>query len=229
MGKFFWNICAEDAEQIGERVKSAVESSRVYRIATANLEYSFEARKNQRFRDAVGEADAVVCDGAGLQWWLRWRFGMRVSRTTGVDLVEDILRMANTFRWRIFFVVRDDGLSLFGDIDEMVSKRFPDMHVSGSDVNACDENSWQSVLEDIEKEKPHIVLCNFGIPEQEYFLRELARKDIAIVSIGVGGALDFLVGNQIRAPRWMRRVGLEWLWRFARNPRRLIRFLKRMV
>lgn len=67
----------------------------------------------------------------------------------------------------------------------------------------------------------HLILCSFGAPEQEFFLQRLHQQNVPAVMMGVGGALDFFTKKQLRAPRWMGAVGLEWLWRCLRQPRRI--------
>lgn len=211
-----------------ERISSRVRSRKMMRIATMNLEYVLEARKNARFRVCLREADVRVCDGAGLAGLSRLVCGMRVARIAGADLAGDVLQLADEQRWRVFFAMREDGLSSFEDVREVIARDFPHVAMEGSDIQTEDARAWEDAFRNLSRTQPHVVLCNFGIPEQEYFLQALQEKLFPVFVMGVGGTCDFLTGKRRRAPRWMRRLGLEWSFRFFQDPRRILRFLRRM-
>lgn len=185
-----------------------------HRIATVNPEFLVLAEKNEVFRQTLAQADLRVVDGFGIVLAGFFR-GEKVERYPGVDLMEEILSIANERQLSVFFVVRQDGFSSFEEVRVSTLKKYPNIIVDGTDMDVYQ-------VYEIHNTKYDILLCNFGAPEQEFFLESLRNHPGSVrLVMGVGGALDFLTGKQKRAPRWMRVVGLEWLWRLALQPQRL--------
>jgi len=89
----------------------------------------------------------------------------------------------------------------------------------GNANGECDDND--TTLEIIRQARPDLLLMALGCPKQEKWIARYSRQLGVPVSIGIGASLDFVVGARRRAPRWMQKVGLEWLWRLAHEPRRL--------
>jgi N-acetylglucosaminyldiphosphoundecaprenol N-acetyl-beta-D-mannosaminyltransferase len=234
----FWIICYDEkmktvlpwkkidtrgASEILQEVEKVFRGKKQYiRIATINLEYIFEARKNTSFFQALQRADIWTCESIGVFLHQRF-FGNTVYRIPGVDFSWDILHLAQKHKRKVFFAVRSDGLSSWKEIERFLKRDFPRLSFSGKEF-FLDED-WKS-SQDICKSD--VVLCNFGIPHQEYFLEKIQQNNKLMLMMGVGGAFDFWTGKQKRAPKWMREGGLEWLWRFSHNPKRIIRFFRRM-
>lgn len=192
------------------------------RISTVNTEYVFESKNNKIFRASIEKSDIWLCESIGV--FLREKFfGKSCSRVVGVDFSWEILRLAQRYKKKVFCAVRSDGLSRWDDLKTQMQKEFPSVTFLGKDISL--EESWEVSRDILESD---VVMCNFGIPHQEYFLEKVQSCKKPIIMIGVGGAFDFWTGKQKRAPRWMRRSGIEWLWRFVQNPQRIKRFFKRI-
>ena len=217
-------------EAILERVDFFLDEPRFHRIATVNPEFLLEAKKNASFREALLAADLRIADGFGivLAGWLQ---GERVRRVPGADLMEEILKVANVKQLSIFLAVRADGLSTYEEIRSAILKKYPYLKISGADIDpqihdsrfipparlaeAWAKRAGRAGIHD------SIILCNFGAPEQEIFLSHLRdMSEAPRLAMGVGGSFDYLTGRQKRAPEWVRAIGLEWLWRLIRQPKR---------
>lgn len=223
-----------------ERIAESVAQKKPFRIATVNPEFLVRARRDTAFADSLFAADVRVRDGfgAGLLFWLRGR--RAPGRITGADLVTDLLRLADENRWTVCIANRKGGLSTFSEIQKAIRQYYPHVIVTGGDFKEETQDARRkaqgskmsnvkcqmlnAVLTPTSKFQllnSQIVFCTFGAPEQEIFLCKLQKQGNSAVMIGVGGALDFFTKKQLRAPRWMGAVGLEWLSRCLRQPRRI--------
>lgn len=192
-------------EELGDKLRLFLEDPRPHVVVTANPEIVLQAHRDSAYRIILNVADLVVVDGFGLALAARvWGGG--VGRITGVDVLGALCRLARERRLGMWFELWPGGLSTISD----VRRALP-----GLDVQSPD---------------PTIVICNYGAPEQEFWLRENSgRFPNARILVGVGGAVDYLTGRVRRAPAMVRRLGLEWLWRLFRQPRRIRRIWNAVV
>lgn len=203
-------------EEIINHARDFLDEPKFHRIATVNPEFLLEAEKNKEFKKTLLDADLRVVDGFGivLTGWLR---GKHITRFSGADLMEEILKIANEKKLSVFLAVNKDGLSLYEEIKVALQKKYPDLKINGYNINTAFPYS-KFIIHD------SIVLCNFGAPEQELFLAKLKEQNTELrLAMGVGGSLDYLTGKQKRAPKWLRVIGLEWLWRLILQPKRFKR------
>lgn len=193
-------------KEILEKVNDFLDENKFHQIATINPEFILEAQKNIQFKNTLNECDLSVCDGIGIKFAF-WRFGKNLKcRLTGVDLTEEILKIANQKKLGIYLAINKNGLSSYEEIRSILSKKYPDLMFTGSDIDPKD-------LYIIHNTSYIILLCNFGAPCQELFIKNQKNGKIRL-AMGVGGSFDFLVGKTKRAPALMQKIGLEWLWRF---------------
>lgn len=213
------------------------------RIVTVNPEFLLRASRDKAFQYNLALADLRIVDGFGivLMGWLR---GIRIYRFPGADLMNELLTLANRKKLSVSLAVRKDGLSSYEEIRRALLRKYPHIKISGSEYNIRIRNQESGIMrrgfEDEDIQTPDfseqirqssidnfqstIVLCNFGAPEQEYFLESLRGViPSARILVGVGGAFDFLTSKQKRAPKWLRALGLEWLWRLCLQPKRFVR------
>jgi len=193
-------------------------------IATANIDFVMQARRDPELQRILLEADLVVADGIPIVWLSSWLGPRLKARVTGSDLVPLFAEMA-----------RDNGFSLFHlggaagvaeKAAEVLVSRFPGLRVAGcySPPKADVLNmNHAEILARLAAVQPDLLLVAFGAPKQEKWVN-LNRGRLKVpVSIGIGGSLDFLAGVQTRAPVFVQRLALEWLWRMFSDPPRLFR------
>jgi N-acetylglucosaminyldiphosphoundecaprenol N-acetyl-beta-D-mannosaminyltransferase len=216
------DIDESSRDEIHERVDYFLREDAFHRIATVNPEFLVEADRSPEFRQSLRSADLRVVDGSGVVL-ASLLSGRRITRYPGADLLLHVLVKAEQERLPVFLAVRKDGLSSFKEIRDALLKMFPSLIVGGSEWR-MENGEWESSSDirlAIRDSSFAILFCNFGAPEQEYFLEGLRKEGIpSRLGMGVGGAFDFLTGKRKRAPGWLRAVGLEWMWRLIREPRR---------
>jgi N-acetylglucosaminyldiphosphoundecaprenol N-acetyl-beta-D-mannosaminyltransferase len=156
-----------------------------------------------------------------LVWGVRFLGVSLPGRVTGADLVPALAQRAAERGISIFFLGGEPGVA--ARAADHLKKKFPKLQVAGvhsppfSPILEMDT----SFLEKIRSARPDILLVAFGNPKQEKWIGMYGRTLGVPVMIGVGGALDFVAGHFTRAPKWMQRSGLEWLFRLLQEPRRL--------
>jgi len=202
-------------KQLLSQIEDFLAEHKTRQIATINPEFVLQAQKDFEFRDILNDCDLRLADGVGI-WFAFLRFGNFLkARMTGIDLMQEIIEIAAKKKLKIFLVSDARALSSWQETRGVINKTYPDLEISGV---AIDKKTSNYKLPPINSE---IVFCNFGAPDQERFLYSLKNRenDIIRLVMGVGGSFDFLTDKRKRAPKIMRKIGLEWLWRFAQEPR----------
>lgn len=212
------DVTFEDALMHIER---AVASRGLCQIATVNVEFIMEARRNPAFRQVLAEASLCVPDSTGVVWAAR-RQGRRLrQRVAGVDLVERIAARAAERGWRIYFLGAAPGVA--ERAASVLSERYPGLKVAGCYVGSPRPNEEDEIVGWVRAANPDVLYVAYGAPEQDLWIFRNQGRIGVPVAIGVGGSFDFIAGVAQRAPIWMRRAGLEWLHRLIKEPRRLRR------
>ena len=200
-------------------------NGRQHYFVTANPEMVVAAGKDKEFLEILNKADLTVPDGFGLILAARYLGKQFFERVPGVDLMLDICRMVEQKSYSVFLVTAKEGLSKPEETAVALNKKFPGLKVGGA-VLAEGESS-EKIIAKINEARPDVMFVSLrGIGRQEKFITENLNKISSVkIAMGVGGAFDFISGKIKRAPRSMRRIGLEWLWRLFMQPWRLKRIL----
>ena len=211
--------------EILDRVRQFLDEPKFHQIATVNPEFLVEADRNPEFMSALNSCDLRVADGIGISLVTFFSGEKLKCRFPGADLMEEVLKIANEKKLSVYLAVRADGLSSYEEVRDVILKMYPNIKIDGLNINIADCRfqiaEFQSSIKNL---KSAIILCNFGAPAQELFLAKFKDETSELrIGMGVGGAFDYLTGKQKRAPKWLRDIGLEWLWRLICQPSRIIR------
>jgi N-acetylglucosaminyldiphosphoundecaprenol N-acetyl-beta-D-mannosaminyltransferase len=167
----------------------------------------------------------VTSDGAGILWASR-KLGLGIrNKCSGVDLAERLVSESVQRGWRIFFFGAAPGVAALAATE--MQNRYPGCNVIGTRDGFFDPTAAATVANEIGVSKPDIVLVALGIPKQEKWIAMHGNLTGAKVCIGVGGTLDVFSGTVQRAPLWMQKRGLEWLYRLTSDPRQLSNRIKK--
>jgi N-acetylglucosaminyldiphosphoundecaprenol N-acetyl-beta-D-mannosaminyltransferase len=221
LGLPFHNVSFADTV---EWVRQRVRSRRPAYIATVNMDFVTQAWRDPELQRILLEADLVVADGIPIVWLSRLLGHPLKDRVTGSDLVPMFAELAARERFSLFGLGGAPGVA--EKAMAILVERYPGFRIAGchsppkADILDMDN---AGILARIESAAPDILLVAFGAPKQEKWVNLHIRRWDVPVSIGIGGSLDFIAGAQRRAPRWVQRLALEWLWRMLSNPRRLFR------
>lgn len=221
-----------DWNETRNAIEAAIGDHRRMWIVTANPEILLEAKRNAGYWSALHQADLRLVDGFGLAMTAKLR-GHRVTRLTGVELSERLLELADEKRWTVAFVGGDVGV---GEIAARAMRlKYPNAKLiveMGGHVDGMGRGDSENdeAIHRLTLRAPDILLVAYGHPKQEYWIqKQLDGLPSVKVAVGIGGTLDFWAGKVKRAPAWMRQIGLEWLWRLVREPKRWKRIWNAVV
>ncbi len=210
-------------DEVLSRVDAWIAEGGFHQLATANTDFLINAVHDHELGEILRRCDMVVADGMPLVWTSRMLGAPLNGRVTGVDLVPRIAGLAAARGYRIF-LLGGSSESLAGAAAALEAEA-PGVNIVGklSPPRASLENMDHAfMLEAIAEARPDILLVAFGNPKQEKWISMHRHRLQVPVAIGVGGTFDFLAGTVARAPRWMQRSGLEWLYRTLQEPKRLV-------
>ena len=206
-----------------ERLEQFIREQRFHQVATANTDFLINALSDPELSHILRVTDLVIPDGMPVIWASRLIKSPLQERVTGADIVPELASLASRKGSKIFMLGARPEIAQ--KAKERLEAKYPGVQIVGclSPPNcpliAMDN---ESILEEITAAKPDILLVAFGNPKQEKWIH-MHREQLKDVSvcIGVGGTFDFLAGEVTRAPVWMQKSGLEWIFRLAQEPRRL--------
>ncbi|MDQ6919809.1 MAG: WecB/TagA/CpsF family glycosyltransferase [Candidatus Dormibacteraeota bacterium] len=205
-----------DTEATLDRIEELLAGGGHHLVATVNPEFVMLARRDPSFRRVLESAALCLADGWGVTWAARRQGRPLPARVTGVDLIPALAERAVQRGWRLFLLGAAPGIA--EEVAALLKDRHPGLAIAGHHAGVAGPEGDEESLRLIAAAHPDIVLVAYGAPRQELWIdRNLARLG-AGVGIGVGGTFDYLSGRVPRAPAWMRRAGLEWLFRLFRQP-----------
>ncbi len=182
-----------------------------------------ESRRDRELRDIHNRAGMVTADGMPLVW-MSWLQGMRqAERVYGPDLMRHVLEHSTSHGPRHFLY--GSTPQTLAALTRAIGRDYPDAIVAGAyspPFRQVGEPEEADVIDAINNAKPDIVWVSLSTPKQEYWMDRHRQRLDASALIGVGAAFDFIAGVKSQAPRIMQRNGLEWLFRLASEPRRLL-------
>ena len=190
-------------------------------IAMMNVAKIVKMRSDKELAESILAADLIGADGTPLVWVSRL-FGTPLpGRVNGTDLMYRLLEKASENRYRIFFFGATDNV--LQRVLEVVRRDYSGVVIAGSQHGYFAPAEEPAIVQKIRTAQPDILLIAFGTPKKELWVkRYLAAMEVPVIH-GVGGSFDVLAGVVRRAPLWMQRSGLEWLFRLLQEPGRMWR------
>lgn len=211
-------------EQAVERIRGFVaKKDKPHLVVTCNPEMVMTAYTDQLLAEILRRADLVVPDGIGVVWASRILQRPLAERVPGIELMEAVLAAAAQSGWRVFLLGAEPGVAERAGAE--MQKAFPGLNIVGQHHGFFDKTTEPQVLELIRRTQPHILLVALGVPRQEKWAAAHLASLKVPVAIGVGGSFNVWAGVDKRAPLWIRRIHLEWLYRLLRQPWRFRRAL----
>lgn len=204
-------------------VKQFVLQKKPHLIVTPNAEMIMMANKDKQLAHIINKADLVIPDGAGVVWAARYQGNLMPERVAGYDLVQCLLREAVNEKYRIYLFGGAPGVA--DKARKIAEDRFPGVKIVGTRNGFFNKQEEAEILNEIKTCQPDILLVALGVPRQEKWLDEYKDELRVPAAIGVGGTFDVMAGLVQRAPLWMQRSNLEWLFRLLSEPKRAIRML----
>lgn len=221
------NIAVGSYDKVVQHSLAWAQARQSRALVFANVHVVMEAVDDPAFLRLLNGADVVIPDGMPLVWALRALGENSAKRVCGPDATAALLAAAEKAGVSVGFY--GGSQSVLDSLIGAVRLRHPNLNVvfqESPPFRALTLEEDSAVVDRIASSGARLLFVGLGCPKQENWIMEHAGR-VHAVMFAVGAAFDFLAGSKRRAPRWMQRCGLEWVFRFATEPRRLAwRYLK---
>jgi len=212
------SIDALSLEETVRRIEEYIRTGQPHRVMTVNPEFLYNAQINGELCDLANRADLVTPDGVGIVWACRVAGNPVPERVTGIDLMFRLVELAAVEGWSIFLLGAAPGVA--EEAAAKLSLDYPGLRVAGVHHGYFKDNEDAKVTGIVREACPDLLFVALGAPKQEWWIDRNLEETGAAVAVGVGGSFDVAAGKVRRAPRWVRRLHLEWLFRLVKEPSR---------
>ena len=208
------------AETVEKVDRIIIEKSPLH-LMGVNADKINQCHSDEVIKKIVNESGIINADGASVVLAGRFLGQSIPERVAGIDLMQELLNLSNRKGYSVYFLgakeeVLQDMLSIF-------KETYPQLEVVGFRNGYFTENDEEAIQEDIRVKNPDLVFVGITSPKKEYLIQKFLDNGLQAVFMGVGGSFDVLSGHIKRAPLWMQKSHLEWLFRVANEPKRLFK------
>ena len=193
-------------------------------VVTLNAEMTMQAKENPDLANAIKQAELVIPDGAGIVIYLQM-CRQTVQRCPGIELAAALLEKAGQLAEKcpVYFYGGAPGVAQTAA--QFWHQKIPNLKIVGITDGYISADQQKQLCQTLETLKPKIILVGLGVPRQELWIAKNRHHCPNSIWIGVGGSFDIWAGIKERAPQWMQKLHLEWLYRLYQEPWRWRRML----
>jgi N-acetylglucosaminyldiphosphoundecaprenol N-acetyl-beta-D-mannosaminyltransferase len=193
------------------------------KIYTPNAEIIMQANRDPELLNILNSADLLVPDGAGVILASRMLRCNLKEKVSGIDLVKKVLSYTEKKPVSFFIFGGRPGVAEKASIN--ILSDFPRARINGFRNGYFEESEIPDIIKQINESRADVLLVGLGAPKQEKWIHRYAEQLNAKVIMGIGGTIDIFAGTAALAPEFMRKAGLEWLFRLIKEPRRYKRMM----
>ncbi|ENZ30807.1 WecB/TagA/CpsF family glycosyltransferase [Clostridium butyricum 60E.3] len=194
-------------------------------IVTPNVDHIVKLDVDIEFQNVYNEADLILTDGMPLIWISKLKKNPIKEKISGSDLFPKVCKLASDKGYKVFLLGAAEGVA--AKAAENLKLKYSGLKVVGTYSPSYgfenNKDEVERIIKIITDIKPDILAVGLGAPKQEKFLYEFKDKLRVPVSLAIGASIDFEAGNVKRAPKWMQKSGLEWLYRLFKEPKRMFK------
>lgn len=192
-------------------------------VVTPNVDHIVKLDSDEEFRNVYKNADLILTDGMPLIWISKLKKTPIKEKVSGSDLFPKVCELAAQKGYRVFLLGAADGVA--AKAAKNLQEKYKNLRIAGTYSPKYgfekDKKEIEKIISIVKLAKPDILAVGLGAPKQEKFIYKFKDKLNVPVSLAIGASIDFEAGNIERAPRWMQKCGLEWLYRLCKEPRRM--------
>ena len=216
------DVLATTYEELKVSVEQDIKKGKKSFIVAINPEKLLRARKDSALTKLLNDATYQIPDGIGVIYASKLKRGKINSRITGIDCMDMLCKLSDDKGYKVFmYGAKEETIK---KAKEEIEKKYPNIKIVGY-INGY-LNDDKKIIETVNKSKADILFVALGSPKQEEWIVKNMNKLCVKIFQGVGGSFDVFSGNIKRAPKWMQKYGLEWLYRLIKEPKRIFRQLK---
>ena len=194
-------------------------------VVTPNVDHIVRLEKDEELQKAYKNASLILTDGKPLIWISKWYKTPIKETVSGSDLFPRVCQLAANKNYTMYLLGAAEGVA--DTAARNLMKKYPGLNIVGTysppfgfEKNEQEMNKIKTQIQDVH---PDILIVGLGCPKQEKFMYYHCKELGVPISFGLGASIDFEAGNIKRAPKWMSNHGLEWLYRFSKEPKRLFK------
>ena len=218
-----------------DAVEQYVLGKRALHLMGVNADKINQCHTDEKIKKIVNDSGIINADGASVVLASKFLGTPVPERVAGIDLMQSLLDLSNKKGYSVyFFGAKEEVLQ---DMLKVFKNDYPNLIVIGHRNGYFSADDEQDIQEDIREKNPDFVFVGITSPKKEYIIQKFMDNGVNSVFMGVGGSFDVLSGHIQRAPLWMQKLNLEWLFRVANEPKRLFKryfvgnatFIKRVL
>lgn len=212
------------AETLNE-IDKLIQKKNCSYVVTPNVDHIVRLEKDEELQKVYKNASLILTDGKPLIWISKWYKTPIKEKISGSDLFPRVCQLAANKNYTMYLLGAAEGVA--DTAARNLMKKYPGLNIVGTysppfgfEKNEQEMNKIKTQIQDVH---PDILIVGLGCPKQEKFMYYHCKELGVPISFGLGASIDFEAGNIKRAPKWMSNHGLEWLYRFSKEPKRLFK------
>lgn len=223
----FMNTCIDNltmSETLNE-IDKLIQKKICSYVVTPNVDHIVRLEKDEELQKVYKNASLILTDGKPLIWISKWYKTPIKEKISGSDLFPRVCQLAANKNYTMYLLGAAEGVA--DTAARNLMKKYPGLNIVGTysppfgfEKNEQEMNKVKAQIQDVH---PDILIVGLGCPKQEKFMYYHCKELGVPISFGLGASIDFEAGNIKRAPKWMSNHGLEWLYRFSKEPKRLFK------
>jgi len=202
-----------------DAVEEYIKDRRFLHLMGVNADKINAMHDDPELKRIVNECAIINADGVSVVWASKKLKTPLKERVAGIDLMERLLKRAEEKGYCVYLLGAKQ--EVVEKCARVIKKEYPTLDFRGFRNGYFKKEQWEEVAAEIEAAAPQIVFVGITSPLKEYLIEYFRERGMKIVFMGVGGSFDVISGMIPRAPMWMQRMGLEWLFRVIQEPGRL--------
>lgn len=206
-------------------IESFIRDRKVGHVITPNVDQIIRIEQDKYFKEICDNAELILVDGTPLLWIAKWYGHPIKQKICGSDLVPYLCDVATHKGYSVFLLGAAEGVA--AKAAENLKVKYPGLKVAGTYSPPYgfekDEKEIEKINQMLLGSKADLLFVGMGVPKQSIFIYENMNKYQIPMSFSIGATIDFEAGEQKRAPSWINKIGMEWLYRFFQDPKRMFK------
>ncbi len=200
-------------------IKNAINSNEKILREDINAAKLVWLKDNPKLKEIILKADIINADGQSIVFASKLLNKPLKERVTGIDLMQNLIELSNKEDWSLYFLGATD--EVVQEVVKKVQREYKNIKIAGFHNGYFKEEEEKKIIDDINNSKANIVFIGISTPKKEYFINRNYKKLNSNLIMGVGGSFDVFANKIKRAPLFMQKYGLEWLYRLYQEPRKM--------
>lgn len=204
------------------KIEEAIKIHKAHYVCISNVHTTVMSKQNEFFKNITNESYLSTPDGVPLVWYAKLTGNKKISRVAGPDLMDSLFKISEEKCYTHYFYGGSENT--LEQLKKELENKYPRLKIVGMyspPYRKLTPEEDNDIISIINKAKPNILWVGLGAPKQEFWMNDHKNRIKSSIMIGVGAGFDFFAGTIKRAPLWMQKSGLEWLFRLSQEPTRL--------